>query len=133
MLTAFAASSRAAPQTRPAAASPADAIRGVVSEAVRGGEGGVAAARRVADGSPELRRWAESNAEALAGVTAGPLPEQPWGLVTYRAAPRAGEAARLYLHVFEWHAGANVIVYGLSDAPGQAYLLSDANRVALPA
>jgi hypothetical protein len=72
--------------------------------------------------------WVTANREAVEGVGKSPLAATPWGAATARPAA-AGKPAKLYLHVFEWHASGKVIAYGLpAEAVTRAYLLSEPSK-----
>ena len=63
--------------------------------------------------SPAVERWLAANGESVRGVKPSPLPDQPWGFCTFRPA-EGGREAKLYLHVFDWHASGQLVVYGLT-------------------
>lgn len=98
------------------------------------------AVARVTDSAERaaLDKWLAANRVSLEGTSPGALDEQDlleqdvsWGEVMYRP----GDGVRnseMYLHVFDWHATGEVIVYGLRTEPAKAYLLADAKRNDLP-
>jgi hypothetical protein len=72
--------------------------------------------------------WIKANHESFINVYKAPLTATPWGSATLR--PAAGDAAaKLYLHVFNWHASGKLIVYGLeAQSVKRAYLLRDPQK-----
>ena len=64
-----------------------------------------------------MGRWLKVNGESIYGTAACPLPAPAWG--RYTAKP-----GRLYLHVWHWPADGRLIVPGLKNKVGKAYLLS---------
>ncbi|MGH9342124.1 MAG: alpha-L-fucosidase [Acidobacteriota bacterium] len=71
----------------------------------------------------QIGEWLKENGEAIYGSSASPFADLPWG----RATQKPG---RLYLHVFDWPAGA-LEVPGIQGKVTKAYLLADHNRQAL--
>ena len=76
-------------------------------------------------------RWFEANGQALKGVRASGLGQQPWGMTGLRPA-EGGKPALLYLYVFDWHVSGKLVVYGLTGGVGRAYLFSDPKQADLP-
>ncbi len=64
-----------------------------------------------------IGQWMDVNGESIHGTSASPFRRLPWG----RATQKPG---RLYLHVFDWPAGA-LEVPGLRNPVRRAYLLAD--------
>ena len=60
-----------------------------------------------------IQRWVEAHREVLDGVRPSGLGEQPWGLSGVRPG-RDGGPPVMYLYVLDWHAGGNLVVYGLT-------------------
>lgn len=123
LLGVFATSSVAAPATQPADP------RAEGREAVRAWVRSFAEIRRSpvtweGEGSmhPALREWLRAHDASLSGTKPGPLFELPWGYCTHRPGAN-GKPAMLYLHVFEWHVGGKLVVYGLAGDVKRASLL----------
>ncbi len=72
-------------------------------------------------------RWLGVNGRAVYGTTAGGLPALPWGRCT---AKRASGGTALYLHVFDWPAGGELLVPGLPAPVSRATLLATDEPVA---
>jgi alpha-L-fucosidase len=77
----------------------------------------------------EIGQWMKRNSEAIYGTTASPFKRLPWGRCTKKLTP-AG--ATLYLHVFNWPQDGQLLVPGLKNAAGQAYVLTDPAKKAIP-
>lgn len=103
-------------------------LRAIVRDAATSGRPGNSPLPRGV--APGVEKWLKTNAESIESVGAGPLKEMPWGYSTYR--PARDGPARLYLHVFDWHASGKVIAYGLAGGVKRAYLLNDSKRGDLP-
>ncbi len=91
-----------------------------------------------------IGRWMRANGESIRGTSAGPFAHLPWGRCTQRAVPDDAAATRLYLHVFEWPSGGELVVPGIANEPRRASMLAgseplvvarreDALVIALPA
>src|SRR4051794_30446852 len=123
----------AAPNVKPGPTAEATAVRDAIRAMARSAAG---ATSRPADpvpgaAQPAIDRWLAANGDGVRGVAPGPLKDLPWGVCTAR--PAAGDApARLYLHVFDWHASSKVIAYGLAGGVKRAYLLADPAAADLP-
>ena len=129
MLTSSWAARAGAAEPQPADAA-ADAVRARVIAAARA-ESPRPAPPAGAAGRAALDGWLERNRESVENVRRGPLNELPWGVSTYRPAAGDGLPPRLYLHVFTWHAGGKLVVYGLTGGVKRASLLSN-DRQDLP-
>lgn len=75
----------------------------------------------------EIGRWMRVNGEAIHGTVAGPFERLDWGRCTVRRASDPAEpgVTRLFLHVFNWPSGGELVVPGLYNTPRRAFLLSD--------
>ena len=71
-----------------------------------------------------IGKWLEVNGESIYGTERTPLPVQPWG-----ESVRKGN--KIYLHVFDWPSDGGLIVGGLKNEIGAAYLLSDPRKRSL--
>lgn len=124
----------AAPGNAPPTTSPADA--GATTAAVRALVTAACTGHDVPAATPATADWLKANGESVTatrerGLAGSPASaEQPWGLVSRRPAG-GGAADTLYLHVFDWHAGGKVVVYGLAADVKRAYLLADPKRAEL--
>lgn len=81
----------------------------------------------------EIGQWMAVNGESIHGTSASPggtLASLPWGRCTTRAINARGgkSATRLFLHVFDWPKDGRLIVPGLYNEVGRAYLLADKNH-----
>lgn len=103
-------------------------LRTIVSEAAAGRP---YAPPRAAELDPAVEHWMGRNLQSVSDVSAGPLKDLPWGYSTYRAA-RDGQPAKLYLHVFDWHASGKVIAYGLAGGAKRAVFHNRAGAADLP-
>lgn len=78
----------------------------------------------------EVGRWMRTNGEAIYGTTASPFKKLAWGRCTKKV---TGDGATLYLHVFNWPADGQLLLPGLRNETGSAYLLADPDRKTLSA
>jgi len=69
----------------------------------------------------EIGRWMDVNGQSIYGTTASPFARLAWGRCTKKP-------GLLFLHVFDWPADGKLVVPGLENEVGRAYLLADANR-----
>ena len=69
--------------------------------------------------------WLKVNGEAIYATQPGPIQGVNWCRST------AG-AGKVYLHIFNWPAGGQIKIQGLSQKVSQAYLLSDPSQTTLP-
>jgi len=76
-----------------------------------------------------IGRWMGVNGESIYATQAGPFSALRWGRATQKPLPRG--LTRLYLHVFDWPRGGTLIVGGILNEPGSAYLLADRARTPL--
>jgi alpha-L-fucosidase len=68
-----------------------------------------------------IGKWLETNGDSIYGTERTSLPVQPWG-----ESVRKGN--KIYLHVFDWPRDGRLIVGGLKNEIGAAYLLADSRR-----
>jgi len=76
-----------------------------------------------------IGKWMKVNGESVYGTQASPFKRLAWGRCTTKACK---DGAVLYLHVFDWPSDGRLIVPGLKNEVNSAYLLTDANKRALP-
>jgi len=69
----------------------------------------------------EIGAWMRVNGDAIHGTTASPFDALAFG----RCTARLGESTKLYLHVFEWPRERRLVLPGLGNELGRAYLLAD--------
>jgi hypothetical protein len=108
---------RLSPATRPA--SEIETIQSLVISAATGHD--------VPKGPDD---WWKTNSESVIDIGGNPLPGQPWGQITSKPA-RGDHPRRLYLHLFDWHASGQAVVYGLDAEVRRAYLLADPKKTQL--
>ena len=72
-----------------------------------------------------IAHWMKVNSESIYGTQKSPLPLQSWGVCTQKG-------NRLFLHVFKWPRNGKLVVGGLKNLPGKAWLLADTSRKNLP-
>jgi alpha-L-fucosidase len=77
----------------------------------------------------DIGRWMKPNHESIYGTSASPFPLLSWGRCTRKALP---EGTRLYLHVFNYPSGGELIVPGIRSSPKQAYFLAGPETDLLP-
>ena len=79
----------------------------------------------------EIGQWMEVNGAAIHGTGASPFAKQlPWGRCTTKV---SGNTTTLYLHVFDWPSGGELLVPGLKNKIAPAYLLADPKKKKLAA
>ncbi|MFC1628879.1 alpha-L-fucosidase [Gemmatimonadota bacterium] len=66
--------------------------------------------------------WMDVNGESIYGTSASPFGAVPWGRITMES---SGRNTRFYLHLFDWPSDGRLILPGIGNRPGQAWLLSD--------
>ena len=66
--------------------------------------------------------WMDVNGEAIDGTTASPFANIPWGRCTAKVSTRK---SKLYLHVFDWPSGGELLLEGIGNRPIRAYLHAD--------
>jgi hypothetical protein len=120
----FAVSAFAADPVRPAAATtrPAEQIEAIHQLVIAAATG-----HDVPKGPDD---WWKVNVESVIEIGGNPLPDQPWGQITTKP-PRADHGPLLYLHLFDWHASGQVVVYGLGTDVKRAWLLADPAKTEL--
>ena len=69
-----------------------------------------------------MGQWMKINGESIYGTQASPFKHLSWGRCTQKTV-KGG--TRLYLHVFSWPENGRLVLPGIYNQPGQAFLLSD--------
>ncbi len=71
----------------------------------------------------EVGSWMRTHGESVRGCGAAPLAQPAWGRITWRTAPDGSATA--YLHVWEGasHAGVDLRLPGVLDAPASVHVL----------
>jgi len=69
-----------------------------------------------------MGEWMKVNGESIYGTTASPIGEVPWGRCT-------AKKGKLYLHVFDWPAGGELVVPKVESEVSGAYLLADKKKL----
>jgi alpha-L-fucosidase len=73
----------------------------------------------------EIGAWMKVNGDAIYGTEASPFAKPlPWGRCTTKI---SGNTTTLYLHVFDWPAGGELLVPGLKNKIKSAWLLAAIN------
>jgi len=72
-----------------------------------------------------IGQWMKVNGESIYGTGASPFRHLPWGRCTRKTTP-AGTI--LYLHVFDWPDNGKLLLSGVLNTPGKAFLLADPKR-----
>lgn len=73
-----------------------------------------------------IGRWMETNSESIYGTSASPLPKLDWGRCTTK---KSDAGTKLYLHVFDWPEGGQLLVPGLKNSVVAASLLDGGSPV----
>ena len=68
-----------------------------------------------------IGRWMQVNGVAIYGTSASPFKDLSWGRCTQKSIKGN---TRLYLHVFSWPADGQLVVPGIYNNPGDAFLLA---------
>lgn len=76
----------------------------------------------------EIGNWMKVNGEAIYGTQASPFKYLEWGRCTQKAIE---DGTRLYLHVFDFPQGGELVVPGIYNEAKAAYLLSDPTKTSL--
>ncbi len=76
----------------------------------------------------EIGKWMKVNGEAIYGTQASPFKNLEWGRCTQKPLK---DDTRLYLHVFDFPQGGELVVPGIYNQPKTAYLLSDPVKTSL--
>jgi len=76
----------------------------------------------------EIGQWMKVNGVAIYGTSASPFKRLPWGRCTKKVTP---EGTTLYLHVFNWPQGGQLLIPGLKSTVERACLLTDPAKSAL--
>ena len=66
----------------------------------------------------EVGQWMEKNGESIYGSGRGPYPPLAWGRVT-------AKPDKLFIHVFDWPQDSKIILPGLVNKTGKAWLLAE--------
>ena len=74
----------------------------------------------------EVGRWMDCYGEAIYGSQPSPIAAPPWGRIT-----RSNDGKTLYLHVFDWPDGGNLIVKGISVTPLEAEVLGTDSTISV--
>jgi alpha-L-fucosidase/acetyl esterase/lipase len=77
-----------------------------------------------------IGQWMQLNGQSIYGTSASPFAKLDWGRCTQKQLPDGTTA--LYLHVFQWPTDGKLIVPGLQNKAGKAYLLADTTQAVLP-
>ncbi|MCX6306120.1 MAG: alpha-L-fucosidase [Bacteroidetes bacterium] len=72
-----------------------------------------------------IGKWMKVNGESIYGTGASPFSQLKWGRCTKKL---TATGAILYLHVFDWPANGKLVLSGVLNTPGKAYLLADPGR-----
>lgn len=67
-----------------------------------------------------IGNWMSKNSESIYGTQASPFEKLPWGRCTQK---QSRGYTTLYLHVFKWPANGQLLIPGLMNQSGRAYLL----------
>jgi alpha-L-fucosidase len=79
----------------------------------------------------EVGLWMRTNGESINGTAASPFSRPfSWGRCTEKV---AAPVTTLYLHVFDWPSGGQLVVPGLKNKPQAVYLLGDSKKHRLAA
>ncbi|MFC1500419.1 alpha-L-fucosidase [Candidatus Zixiibacteriota bacterium] len=70
----------------------------------------------------EIGAWMDVNGDAIYGTSASPFGAVPWGRITMKS---TGRKSRLYLHVFDRPDDGRIILPGIGNRPGKAWLQAD--------
>jgi len=69
--------------------------------------------------------WLKVNGESIYGTMASPFNSQlPWGRCTRKN-------GRFFLNVFDWPADGKIVIHGIYDKPGRAFLLTNTKKISL--
>ena len=71
----------------------------------------------------QIGAWMKVNAESIRGTTASPFDALAFGRCTVKAEAGA-KTTKLYLHVFDWPKDRKIVLPGLGNPLGRAYLLA---------
>ena len=77
-----------------------------------------------------IGRWMAVNGDSIYGTQAGPFPSLPWGRCT--AKQTAGDQWTLYLHVFDWPAGGELVLPAVDNEIRSVRLLARPEAETLP-
>jgi alpha-L-fucosidase len=73
----------------------------------------------------EIGAWMKTNAESIRGTSASPFDALAFGRCTVKTSEKAVEkTTKLYLHVFDWPRDRRLVLPGLGNELGRAYLLA---------
>jgi alpha-L-fucosidase len=73
----------------------------------------------------EIGLWMKTNGESVYGTQASPFPNLDWGRCTQK---KIASGTRLYFHVFDKPTDGRLIISGLYNKPGKAFLLADPGK-----
>jgi alpha-L-fucosidase len=74
----------------------------------------------------EIGAWMKTNGDSIHGTAASPFKALPWGRCTQRVID--AKTTRLYLHVFEWPNGGELVVPGLASEPLACHVIAEPSK-----
>ena len=77
----------------------------------------------------DIGSWMKINQESIYGTSASPFPVLLWGRCTQKS---TADGTRLYLHVFDYPPGGELVVPGILSTCQQAFFLADRSKNLLP-
>ena len=73
----------------------------------------------------QIGDWMKVNGESIYGTSASPFKSLSWGRCTQKVASRG---SRLFLHVFSWPESGRLVLPGIYNKVGRAFLLADKRK-----